>query len=514
MLNSHPKHSGIYYVKDGIESLQLKIYFRCINTLLKLPKYEFHSKLLGGGGTLTKSTADPTNVEDSKEDDCNVVTIKWQQKLFSETERELYKDLKNCINEQQKKYHHLIKEEERLTNMKEKKYQRRKRHKKFAKGEESEKLETSGSLIFTYIQEDHFVCKEEEDPISKISKEKTMVEQQGSFEVMYVYAALQPDVQLLVLKWFSQQRMLYIYPDFNQFHYEPYYIELDTDYRHLYAYGIEDVSQKLLSSKRETEEFLYLPELSTHWRYEDELSQTFAMPPKRTQRCAILFTINEVSGFDYDNIHVRYSIHLPSNTILEEGLLESATHTASQAKCRTNSTHIGYTWQLTLLCEEQFDPSECLDIYFEIISIDSWLRERSEGYCHYSLRLLKPFHHNVKLQCLLPVETLFDSLNRYFIGGRRKFDYVRFVNKQQPNNTTVLEDEEEEEKEQVSQFANCRYGVRMRNSGHIHLTCQSLTQRNCELLNPCASRTSGMTLDDIMMAYKEARRRLEAIAFK
>ncbi|XP_061386334.1 tectonic-like complex member Mks1 [Musca vetustissima] len=497
MFNSYPKHSGIYYVKDGIENLQIKIHFRSIGSLLKLPKFEFHNKQAMQDSWKSRNVSGVSE-EDDDSTTTTMVTFKWQQKVFSELEKEIYKDEKNCMTEQQRKYHQQLKEEERMAKDKGKLSRKKNRHKKAGKPEVNEvPVEGGQKIIFSYVVDDHFKPKDADVDSSIISK--NMLASIEPCEVMYIYAALKPDTQLVVMKWFGKQNLFYIYPDFNQFQIEPYYIELDTDYRHLYAYGIEDISVKLKPQKKEADEFLYLPELSTHWLYEDELSKKFAMPPKRTQRCAVLFTLQEVSGLEYDNIHIRYEIKLPVNTLLEEGLLEGSTHSASANG--NGTTHIGYTWQLTILCEEHFDPSQCLRIYFEIISIDSWLRERTEGYCHYSLRLMKPFQHNVDLQCLVPTESFADSLTRYFIGGRRKFDYMRFVK------------EEQQEEEHVGQI-HCRYGVRMRNSGQLKLSCQSLTQRNCELLNPCASRTSGMTLDDIMMAYKEARRRLEAITLK
>ncbi|XP_075158415.1 Meckel syndrome, type 1 [Haematobia irritans] len=502
--NSHPKHTGIYSIKDGkIDNLYIKIYLRCINTLLKLPKYEIH-KYVAKEPEKKKShvtESRPTTTNDDNGNDCTIVTLKWQQKVFSRAECELYKDLKNCATEQQKKYHQILKEEERTQAVKEKKLQRKKRNRKLSKlttTRESEHEENGEThLIFTYIQDDGYEPKEM-DAISGILKEYHFTE---PYEVMYVYASLNPDTQILQLTWYRDQNLLLIYPDFNNFQLDPYHIELDTDYRHLYAYGIEDASHKLVTEN--DDEFFYLPELSSisHWRCDDELSKIFSMPPKRTQRTTIFFTIEDIRGFENDNIHVRYRIHLPPYTILEEGLLEASTHSASENNSQKSSIHIGYAWQLTVLCEEQFDPSHCLKIYFELISIDSWLRERNEGYCHYSIRLLKPLHHNIQLQCIRPVDSFLESLNRHFIGGRRKFNYIRFVG-------------DDKESDNGDSGVHSRYGLRMRNSGQMQLSCHILTQRNCELLNPCANRTSGMTLDDIMMAYKEARRRLEAISFK
>ncbi|XP_065364439.1 tectonic-like complex member Mks1 [Calliphora vicina] len=485
MLHSLPKHSGIYFIKDNINNLQFKIHFRSINTLLTLPKYNVPEHI---NNELFISR---TTNENSVPDDSKTVLLKWQQKLFSASECELYSDLKNCTSEQQKKYHEMLKEKDRN-----KKQTKKKRHRKQAKTE-SEDANIKGNFIFTYVHEDNFLPTNELDK-NMSGKMKQHVDE--PFEQMFVYAALKSDTQLVVLRWFNRDKLLYIYPDFTDLQNKPYFIEINSDYRHLYSYGIEDASSKALSLPTEQEQFLYLPVLSTHWRIEDELGNKFAMPPKRTQRCAILFTINDVTGFEYDNVHVRYHVQLPENTILEEGLIDATSHTA--ANCAANSSvHIGLTWQITLLCEEQFDPSQHLRIFFEVISIDSWERERVEGFAHYYLNVLEPCHGTIKLNCIRPVETLLESINRYFIGGRRKFNYERFV----------CELSEDKEAEAAPNF-HCRYGGRMQNSGQLSLSCQMLTQRNCELLNPCLSRTSGMTLDDIMLAYKEARRRLEAVA--
>lgn len=481
MLNSIPKHSGVYAVKDNIKNLQFKIRFRSINTLLKLPKYNVTEQYRN------ETIISPRTTESAPADEDKIVHIKWQQKLFSATECELYSDLKNCTNEQQKKYHEMLKSKDK--DKKQSKKKRRKQHKV-----EEDEDKDKGNFIFTYVQEDNFMPPDELN--RNISgKMKEYVEE--PVEQMFVYAALKPDTLLVALKWFSQDGLLYIYPDFSEAQNLPYFIEIDSDYRHLYSYGIEDISPKSLLTTTEQEQFLYLPELPTHWRIEDEYGKKFTMPPKRTQRCAILFTINEVSGFQYENIHVRYHIQLPENTILEEGLIDACSHSASSPN---QIIHIGLTWQITLLCEEQFDPSQNLWIFFEIISIDSWERERVEGFTHYSLKLMQPCQTTVTLNCIRPVESFLESINRYFIGGRRKFDYERFI----------CEKAKENEGEEITYF-HCRYGGRMQNSGQLSLTCQMLTQRNCELLNPCTSRTSGMTLDDIMMAYKEARRRLEAV---
>ncbi|XP_053947953.1 tectonic-like complex member Mks1 [Anastrepha ludens] len=494
MFQEFPKHTGIYNIRDSIECLELEVHFRHVNSLLTLPKFEPNHN------NASKSAVKKGERFEQVDNVTTVTRIRWQQKLLSPSEVEYYKDERNCITDTHKKYHQWVLADGMPTEASSggtapgdvsKRSQKNKRHKKSRKAANA--CQQHWGEIFTYVHEDHFRPEKALQTASADKTEQQPVPMTEALQLMYVYAAISPDTQLLSLVWQPLMRQLHIYPDFNDFEANPYYLEIDTDYRHLYAYAIRNVSQR-----RHIENpvhFLQLPELATHWQEERDLSALFAMPPKRTTRVSLLFELRSASGFSYDNIHARYHIQLPAHTLLEEGILHASTHASSPAH-GDNECYFGYNWQLTLLCEEEFNPAHLLHIYFELISIDSWARERVEGYAHYSTYLLAGWN-SVKLQCLRPAEGLLESWSRYLIGGRRKFDFMRYY-------TDTSEDAP----------LQCRYGCRMESTGQLELTCQRFTQRNCELLQPCANRTSGMTLDDIMMAYREARRRLEAVVLK
>ncbi|XP_036338528.1 Meckel syndrome type 1 protein homolog [Rhagoletis pomonella] len=503
MFHKLPKHTGIYNIRDNIEFLEFDVHFRHINSLLTLPKFE-----PSRNNTNKSAAKEGERHQQSEKDNVICVTrIRWQQKLLSPSEAELYKDARNCVTETHKEYHQWLIEDDVPTetssggaasNDVSKRGKRKKRQKRQKKsGKVEERAQSRWGQIFTYVHEDHFTPHGSDHVTTGSGAEQhsnTLASAPEPLQLMYVYAALTPDTQLLSLAWHPQMRQLRIYPDFNDFEVNPYYIEIDTDYRHLYAYAVHNVSQRRRLTNPAP--FLQLPELATHWQEERDLSDLFAMPPKRTTRVALLFELRTASGFSYDNIHARYHIQLPPHTLLEEGLLHASTHGCSPSYTN-GECYFGYNWQLTVLCEEEFNTAHLLHIYFELISIDSWERERVEGYAHYSTFLLAGWN-SVKLQCLRPAESLLDSFSRYLIGGRRKFDYMRFY-------TDTNEDDEP---------MQCRYGCRMESTGELELTCQRFTQRNCELLQPCPNRTSGMTLDDIMLAYREARRRLEAVVLK
>ncbi|XP_067634920.1 tectonic-like complex member Mks1 [Eurosta solidaginis] len=485
-----PKHTGVYNIRDSIEFLEIEVHFRHINSLLKLPKLQLNR-------TTNKSAAKNGESVEQPENVTNITRIRWQQKLFSPGEFELYKDSRNCITDVQKKYHQWLQANAAQSETSSsttsmgtgsKRRRRKKQKKKSRKAKTATPPEPQYGEIFTYVQEDNFI---------PCTMEKTLELQSNTKEdvqLMYVYAAITPDTELLKLSWHPQLRQLRLYPDFNDFNVNPYFIEIDTDYRHLYAYAIHNASQRCFNASPTL--YLELPELATHWQQERDLSTEFAMPPKRTTRVVLLFELRTAQGFSYDNIHVRYHIQLPANVLPEEGVLHASTHASTPSQSSDSKCYFGYTFQLTLLCEENFNTAHLLHIYFELISNDSWERERAEGYTHYSTYLFTGAH-TVELQCLRPTAGFLDTISRYLIGGRRKFDFMRFYTDNSVD-TTI----------------QCRYGCRMESTGVLELTCQRFTQRNCDLLSPCNNRMSGMTLDDIMLAYREARRRLEAVVLK
>lgn len=78
------------------------------------------------------------------------------------------------------------------------------------------------------------------------------------------------------------------------------------------------------------------------------------------------------------------------------------------------------------LCIQNFFL-DFLKISYEIISIDEWNRERIEGYTCQRI----PFIAGMTTEMLpcyrdLGNNTIIERLERYFIGGRKKFDRNKF----------------------------------------------------------------------------------------
>uniref|UniRef100_A0A1A9WAT4 Meckel syndrome type 1 protein n=1 Tax=Glossina brevipalpis TaxID=37001 RepID=A0A1A9WAT4_9MUSC len=507
MFNKLPKCSGFYQIKDNIDLLQLQIQLRYMNSLLKLPRYEIketEEKLEEFGQNWIFRN---NGFEKSFQNDIIEVTIKWQQKLLSAKEVELYSNIENCTTDTQREYHQWLMMEDKNNQIK-----KTRRHiNRLKKNKMSERsksqigtnlISLGDNTIFTYVDKDNF-WKEKD-----ISQQKEGIWQEKPSKIMYIYAALNPDTMLAVLKWYEAQRLLHIYPNFNDYNSNAYYIEINTDYRHLYSYGITTVSPQISNRKSIMNNLTYIPETFHSQCYtKSEIDQKkFSLPPQTTQRYSVLFEIQDILDTEYNDIHVRYHIKMPPNYVLEDGILDGTTHSVSTSSSSSlnDSINIGFCWQITIFCKHQYNHNHRLHIFFEVISIDSWDRERVEGYTYYAISLLQANHECVTLKCMRPKESLFDAFSRYFIGGYRQFDFIRFF----------ANIPREHEKEHENRDFHLRYNAKMQNTCQLNFKWQDITQRNCELLQKSERRKPGMTLNDIMTAYRKARKRLETVTIE
>ncbi|KAH8265176.1 hypothetical protein KR044_011600 [Drosophila immigrans] len=499
---------------------------------------------------------------------CNGATaslsIGWQQKHFSRAELQRYGDAGQCVTTLQRRYHRWCKQTAELqlrydeqvayhqqTYADQLQLRRRRGRGRSKRNAEAPLLPDDPNfaartcLIHTLIDAD---LRESGEA--------------GGDQLMRIYAQLQRDTLLFSLRYSPTDGLLYVYPDFNLSADDmEYSLEIDNDCRQLFAYGLENVTpspsppllQRCKQPAKPASEQLLLPpaaasatQLLSHYEQQRHLAAErrrllqFVAPPKRMRRVALLLELRQAQDFEHDNIHIRYYVNLPPHTLLEpEQPDEPFPLRGATATCHAGSSSAGrvarfsHCWQLTLLCEEEFRSSadQLLHIYFEVISIDGWQRERCEGYAHFAWPLLAPLPHavvaGIRLQCSRPLGSWLDALNRYFIGGRKLFDFVRYFG----SHATALHSRLEPD-------AACG----MRTTGHIVFSMRKLQQRQPpplghQLLLPndshshdddddadddeddeddedshSRSRKSGSsTLDEVLAAYVEARDRIEAL---
>lgn len=146
-----------------------------------------------------------------------------------------------------------------------------------------------------------------------------------------------------------------------------------------------------------------------------------------------------------------------------------------------------------------------LKILYEVVSIDGWERERTEGYATISIPLM-PGRFREKVRCYRDVgnDTWIDWLQRYFVGGRRKVRLNEF------NGIGAEED--------FNRTANGlnRYGNKTETTGYLSIVRNVIVQRHVDTktksskINKNRSRREAK-IHNLLSTYQEARERLAAI---
>lgn len=148
---------------------------------------------------------------------------------------------------------------------------------------------------------------------------------------------------------------------------------------------------------------------------------------------------------------------------------------------------------------------DSIKIAYEVISIDSWCRERSEGFAIYNVPLLSgQYTESVHCYRDLGDDTWRNWLERYFIGGRRKLLIDRFHGIQQNGPMEPLN----------------RYGNCTQSTGRLNVKRNVIVQRNIDEIDAgdtivrhgMANRHKLPTLSGILLTYHRAREKLESFA--
>ncbi|XP_001978366.3 Meckel syndrome type 1 protein [Drosophila erecta] len=519
------------------------------------------------------------------------IRISWQQKHFSQAEMERYiNDPGSCASKLQRLYHNWALEAQELQQQYQRKLEhqqdaeheqapatiavRRRLRKSKSKPRSCSALvrRTGNSLSsanmsdVSVVDDPNFAARTclihtllDNDPENLMPADASEFHKKG-YQLMYIYADLQQDTLLVSIRYDPEHGLLYVYPDFSSSAADLDYvvqIERNNDCRQLYAFGFENVTpleayddagvpeeadgedeqevgnglalEEDLPEEASAEEILEFYHRRRATASERRSLLQFEMPPKRMKRVSLLLELQEAQNFENPNIHVRYYLKAPANT-LYEGTPGVDPMQGATATCRNagdwRSAHLGHCWQVTLLLEEQHHPADLLHLYFEVISIDSWQRERCEGYAHYAISLTSALPtDSIRLQCLRPLGNWLDALNRYFIGGRQLFDFESFFNVHRQSEVHYR-----------LHFSSDRA---MTTTGTLSLRLQKLQQRPVDTSNQFhhhfhldlghdssddggsndeevksssnADTSRATTLDEVMAAFVEARERIELL---
>lgn len=453
---------------------------RKLYSIVKIPKFEaFQSH---------------TTEQQSSTDFEEVINVRWQQKVFSKTERVYYAQKENCKSELEKRYHQMIRE---------------------SSGDETN---NENGLIFTYINDDKYQPADNFGSSDiKITKLRRKVEAQESikdegssgmfmapheqlvpsryaigndFVKMFVMADLEPTTLLISIYYRESDGVFIIFPDFNGLDNE-YLVEIDQNSKQLFGYFIENISlgfndatkkqkekQRLKKIQQETSELMRKLNISK--------DPDFVCP--KFCRVVLLLEIIDGTNFEFDNLHVQFEIKIPKCVKVVEGDLNGATHSSMK---NGHTCNFGFCHCLVLDVDDEFSLStskvDTITFNFEVISIDStWERERREGIATIKLPLLERNSSEIiELSCYRDLQGgswIRDFLERFFLGGIHK--------------TQMLD-----QKQDIVNF----YGNKTVSTGVLRLKVAKITQLEMSK----RSYAKMKSVDEVISSYHKAKALLQ-----
>lgn len=151
-----------------------------------------------------------------------------------------------------------------------------------------------------------------------------------------------------------------------------------------------------------------------------------------------------------------------------------------------------------------FFVTDTVKISYAIISIDSWERERVEGYAVYNVPLICG-RYIEKIDCYrdLGDDTWRNWLERYFIGGRRRIQ----INDFHALNT--------DDQRVLNRYGNCT-----QSTGQLIISRNVVVQRNiddidehdCDMKGNKRKNQTLPTISSVLLSYHRARKKLEYFA--
>lgn len=361
-------------------------------------------------------------------------TFHWQQKIFSKTERAYFAQKENCKNDLEKRYHLMLKEE---------------------RSDESENC-----VIFTYIDGDAYKPPDNFGPqnvrITKLRKNvENIIENSDQneksrksifintdedenkfrfdlgekFMKMCVLADLEPTTLLATIFYRESDGLLMIFPDFTSSN-DSYMLEIDQNSKQNYVYSIENlsiISDEAPPQKNQKEQLDKVKDETCQLMKKLNLTEEVDFEYPKFCRIVLLLEIVDGVNFEFDNLHVQFSIKLPKFCRLVEGNLRGSTHSSYAVNGKWN---FGYCHSLMFDIDDEFlisqNKIDSIAFNFEVISRDStWGIERREGLAAMKITALEKSadFNEIELSCYRDLQggsSFVDFLERFFLGGIHK----------------------------------------------------------------------------------------------
>ncbi|XP_041772041.1 Meckel syndrome type 1 protein homolog isoform X1 [Anopheles merus] len=440
--------TGVYRTKGSISNFRCRLTIRKIHSLIDVPNLEGLDKSL-----------DATDLPENGSYETRIIS--WQEKIFSQYEKDYYRIKENCKTDHQKKYYQMLKAEPH-----------------------------EPQLLFTYVDADNYY-PDEQNNAPQLQLSKLMQNKTQSFHLM---ADLGREVLLYTLTWNPEEGIMTVFPDFNNITTNPLYQEMRESNLHMYHYALE----------RYFVEKPFTPVIKNHVACIGKSNilmfptmvrkDRFEIPKQLHRNLLILLEIVRATNFDYDGIHIRYRINLPVDIKManKNSELTGSTHASKQLN---GFWHFGHCHELLLNVPITSEVQLSVDVYFEAISIDSWCRERYLGHAHLSIPLRSQINETtINFMQLTNVGSMADRMEVFLVGNRRQVDLPAFYGM---TGATIIN----------------RYANESSSSGRLQIQFQTVQQHLPKILNEgyfkIAKKTKNITLKELITSYNAARERLE-----
>nr|XP_006818832.1 PREDICTED: Meckel syndrome type 1 protein homolog [Saccoglossus kowalevskii] len=516
-----------YRSRDPIKNLRIKVTFKPVTSSSLVPTASLPST---DGGRI--QDLNPPNHQQPQE--CETYTIRWQEKLFSKREVELYRDEQNCFSALDYKYH-----------------------------EEVIKLEEKGgrptNRLFTYVDHDRFTDIDDRTTMMTTSpnekptwlaervrnvRQRRVKDRGGRegenamlaklspiinepseefklrthfintpFQAMRIMADLsakgtQPEIgeeYLLCTIKVDVNGVISVKPDFNR--HRPAYITVtSTAKRDAYEYTLQHVSKQMSREEQNREMRMNRELYSRHVDFMTAcVGHEFEGVPNGVLRMLALGEIVSARNYEYDNLYIHYFIELPRNwSVARNQQLSGISENVAYFCCPFEFDLLYHNDDITE--DDKYVMPHWPQLFVEVLSLDSWQRYRTEGYGYIDFPNTSGTHE-LEIKTWRPQgNSLIDEMRRFFIGGSPELE--------DPTYTAVPTTHEGE--------ILSKFGFKTETTGSVKLRINILQQSQVFMESQTSKRKVGSLIDrlgglsmqhsvqSVLELFQKARKKMQA----
>ncbi|XP_062844710.1 Meckel syndrome type 1 protein [Trichomycterus rosablanca] len=449
---------AVYRSRDALSHLKIRVRIERVTSAAALTRHLQQqqpglSQSDRGSLELDTFISQTRSVGDEEE-----LVVGWQEKFFSQYEVDLYQTESVCQTPLEKQYHTEIVEMERAKRRQNRRIFTYTDFDRFTNWEEqAQSLLTPAPSRPTFLAERMANVRhrrQERRPAdATIPKARLVVWEPSrefmknshtvntSMQTMHVMADLGPagklglkeNEYLLCTIRADSNGVITVKPDFNNRR-GPYRLETEGGRREVWRLFIENASLPISSEEKQREQRMYKDLYSRHKDYLNSLvGQDFEMPPPGFLRLIVNGEIVSAQGYEYDNLYVHFILELPNNwSSVPSQSLSGVTQTCrTRAVGKDNVAFFSYPFSFESFFRKEDETEESVPqwpvLYFKVLSLDYWLRYRTEGY-GYLVIPSTPGCHKVTCSTWRPLQPgTAAELRRFFIGGAPELEDVSDV---------------------------------------------------------------------------------------